>query len=425
MIDLLILCILLVFHGVFALIEISFISSKKIRLQERLRKGNKSAGIVLRLLTTPERLLSTIQFWITVLGIVAGVYGGASFANKIEPFIALIPFVSAYAMQVSYILVASFLTYLSVIIGDLVPKSIGLTNPEKFAIFFARFMVIAEKISLPVVHIFSLSTRTILKLLIVRGKDEPPVTADELKLLIYEANQHGVLESRETEYIQSLLRLHSLTAAEIMKPLEQISWINYSDSFETIHQIILSRLHARYPVYEANYDNVVGIISANEFMSKYHKSGEFKLEEILDDPLIVSSEIDAIKLLDQFRMMRRYLAIVADDNRVTKGIITLHDLIETIVGKLPDFYETEDDRFYVRDDGSVLLDADVTIEEVKKLLTMEPAITDNKTLNVAMYDYAGRIPRVGDKFTMSGYEFEIVDMDGARVDKVMAKKIQG
>ncbi len=425
MLDAVILCVLLLLHGLFALIEISFVSAKKIRLKERLRKGDKSAGIVLHLLTTPERLLSTIQFWTTVLGIAAGVYGGASFANKIEPIISVIPFISAYSMQASYVLVASFLTYLSVIIGDLVPKSVGITNPEKYAIFFARFMVFAEKISLPVVHIFSFSTRAILKFLIVRGKDEPPVTAEELKLLIYEANQHGVLESRETEYIQSLLRLNSVTAAEIMNPVDQICWINYSDSFSTIHQIILSSSHARYPVYEFNYNNVIGVISANEFMSKYHNSGEFKLEEILYDPLIIEPEIDAIRLLDKFRLVRSYFAIVADENGTTKGIITLHNLVETIVGKLPDLYETEEDIYFVRDDGTVLLDADVTIEEVKKMFSMEPAAGDKKTLNIAMYDYMKRIPKVGDKFSMSGYEFEIVDMDGARVDKIMAKKLPG
>ncbi len=422
LLDFSIIIVLLLFHGVFAMIEMAFISSKRIRLVGKLNAGSKSAGIALKLLDEPEDLLSTIQFGITALEIIAGVVGGASFADKITPLIASFPFLNQYATQISFVLVVSFITYLSVIVGDLVPKSIGLTDPESYAVFFAPFMVFLQKLCMPIVTLFSFSTKVILKMLLIRGKDEPPVTARELQLLIHEAYQHGVLQSRESELLQSILQFNTFTAGTMMKPAEQIVWINYADSNQKILETILRNDFSRFPVYEESVKSVIGIISGKEFLAKYYVDQNVKLEEIPYDPMIIPPDIDALQLLEKFRVLRCYLAIVADRNGNTLGLITLQNLIETVVGKLPDFYETEEDRFFRREDGTVLIDAGISLKEAKSYLSANVMVVDDMSLGSFFHQEMGRIPKVGDMINFDGYRFEIVDMDGVKVDKILAKK---
>ena len=423
MYDLIIIFSLLMLHGIMALSEMAFVSSKHFRLQEKFRKGNKSAGLAIRLLEKPEELLSTMQFGITLTEIIAGVFGGVSFADKITPFFESIPFLKAYAANISFVIVVSFITYLAVIIGDLVPKSIGLRNPERYAIFFAPFVHIANKICFPVVRVLSYSTKLILKLFLIRRKNGPPVTADELKYLISEAYEYGVLQGRESELLQSLLRMNQVTASTMMKPLDQITWINYADNVDQIYEVVLNNSYSRFPVYNKNYNNIVGIISSKEFFSKYYSEGNFQLEEILYDPLIVTPEIDALKLLEKFRDVRSYFAIVMSEEGESLGIVTMHNVVETIVGKLPEFYETEEDRYFQREDGTILLDAGLSLTETKELLEIDLEIERNVTLGSYFHQCMNRIPKVGDRLFLEEYHFEIVDMDGVRVDKILAKNI--
>ncbi len=423
MYDLLIILSLLTLHGIIALSEMAFVSSKHFRLQERFQKGNKSAGLALKLLEKPEELLSTMQFGITLTEIIAGVFGGASFADKLTPVFESIPHLKIYAANISFVLVVSFITYLAVIIGDLVPKTIGLRNPERYAILFAPFVHIANKLCFPVVSVLSYSTKLILKIFLIRRKNGPPVTADELKYLISEAYEHGVLQGRESELLQSLLRMNQVTASTMMKPIDQIAWVNYSDNVDQIYEIVLNNSYSRFPVYNKNYNNIVGIISSKEFFSKYYSEGNFQLEEILYDPLIVTPEIDALKLLEKFRDVRSYIAIVMSEEGESLGMVTMHNVVETIVGKLPEFYETEEDRYFQREDGTILLDAGLSLTETKELLEIDLKIKKNVTLGSYFHQSMNRIPKVGDKLFLEEYHFEIVDMDGVRVDKILAKNI--
>lgn len=423
MYDLIIIFGLLTLHGIIALSEMAFVSSKHFRLQEKYQKGNKSAGLALRLLEKPEELLSTMQFGITLTEIIAGVFGGVSFADKIAPFFESIPLLKAYAANISFVLVVSFITYLAVIIGDLVPKSIGLRNPERYAILFAPFVLIANKLCFPIVKVLSYSTKLILKLFLIRRKNGPPVTADELKYLISEAYEHGVLQSRESELLQSLLQMNMVTASTMMKPIDQVVWINYANNVDQIYEVVLNSPYSRFPVYNENYNNIMGIISSKEFFAKYYSEGNFQLEEILYDPLIVTPEMDALKLLEKFRDVRSYIAIVMDEERETLGIVTMHNVVETIVGKLPEFYETEEDRYFQREDGTILLDAGLSLTETKELLEIDLEIEKNVTLGSYFHQNMNRIPKVGDKLFLEEYHFEIVDMDGVRVDKILAKNV--
>ena len=423
MIDPLIILSLFLLHGIIALSEIAFVSSKHFRLKERYQKGNKSAGIALRLLENPEELLSTLQFGITLTEIIAGVYGGLSFADEITPLFESIAVLKPYAANISFVLVVSFITYLAVIIGDLVPKSIGLRNPERYAILFAPIVLIANKLCYPIVSVFSYSTKLILKLFLIRRKSGPPVTADELNYLIYEAYENGVLQNKESELLQRMLHFKKISAKTMMNPADQITWINYSDPLSKIHETMLNSNYSMFPVYRGSYNNVVGILSSKEFIAKYYEGKSFPLEEILFDPLLIAPDINALKLLEKFKNVRSYFAIVMDENGKTAGIVTMHNLVETLVGKLPDDYETEEDLFYKRDDGSYLLDAGLSLTKTKELLSMNIIIEHDETLGLYFQEKMNRIPKMGDKLSLANYLFEIVDMDGIRVDKILAMNV--
>ena len=423
MVDLIIIVGLLTLHGIIALSEMAFVSSRHFRLQEKLKRGNKSAGVALRLLEKPEELLSTMQFGITLTEIIAGVFGGVSFAHKITPVFESVPFLKLYAANISFVIVVAFITYLSVIIGDLVPKTIGLRNPEKYAILFAPLVLIINKLCFPIVSVLSYSTKLILKMFLIGRKKGPPVTADELRYLISEAYEHGVLQGRESELLQSLLLMNQVTASTMMKPLDQMVWVNYADNVDQIYEVVLNNSYSRFPVYNENYNNIIGIISSKEFFAKYYSEGNFQLEEILYDPLIITYEIDALKLLEKFRDVRSYIAIVVSERGETLGMVTMHNVVETIVGKLPEFYEAEEDRYFRREDGTILLDAGLSLNETKELLEIDLEVEKNVTLGSYFHQSMNRIPKVGDKLFLEEYHFEIVDMDGIRVDKILAKNI--
>ena len=423
MIDPLIIFCLFLLHGIIALSEIAFVSSKHFRLKELYQKGNKSAGIALRLLEKPEELLSTMQFGITLTEIIAGVYGGLSFADKITPLFESVSVLRPYAANISFVLVVSFITYLAVIIGDLVPKSIGLRNPERYAILFAPVILIANKLCYPIVAVFSYSTKMILKLFLIRRKSGPPVTADELRYLIYEAYENGVLQRRESELLQSILHLNKVTAEKMMHPVDQIIWINYSDPLSKIQEIIAKSNYSMFPVYRGSFDDVVGVLSSKEFTAKYYAKGNFLLEEILFDPLIIPPEFEALKLLEKFKDVRSYFAVVMSSEGETLGLVTMHNLVESLVGKLPQYYETEEDLFFKRDDGTFLLDAGLSLTKIKELLSMNILIEHDESLRMYFQETMKRIPRLGDKLSLANYLFEVVDMDGIRVDKILAMNV--
>jgi putative hemolysin len=240
-------------------------------------------------------------------------------------------------------------------------------------------------------------------------------------LLIHEAYQHGVLQSRESELLQSILQFHTVKINTIMKPVNQIVWIDYQMSNEKIHELILSNDYYRYPVCKDSFNNVMGIISAKEFLTMYNDDPSFRLEEILYDPLIIPSDIDALRLLEKFRNVRSFLGLVTSSDGTIVGMITLQNLVEIIVGKLPDFYETREDLFYERDDGSCLLDAGLMLGEVREYLEMQIEQVPDLSLGAYFHTALERIPKVGDKLLFGDYQLEIVDMDGIRVDKILAK----
>lgn len=419
MFDLFIVFVLILLHGLFAMIEISFIASKKIRLQERKNSGDKSADAVLKLLVEPEKFLSIIQTGITLLAILVGVYGGAKFVADIAPFFLQFGISTSSANQLSLIFVVGVSSYLSIIFGDLVPKTIAMNNPERIASLFAPAVKLLLFIGYPFVTILTLSTKFFLRIFFIKKKTEPSITEEELRIMITMGTEQGVLHNRESEILHSILRFNDITAEVLMTHRNEIVWIDYNEPPTQIYQKMITHEFSRYPVCEGSIDNILGIISMKEFLIQYYSTAPFKMENILFDPLIISGDVDALSLLDKFRDSRSYVAVIVDDERSVKGMIALHDLLVHIVGELPDNYETDDDKFFRREDGSYLVDANFRTSEIQKLLPISFNEDSFGTIGGLMVSRLGHIPKVGDRIIEQNYLFEIVDMDGIKVDKVL------
>lgn len=422
LIDLLIVLTLIFFHGLLALIEVSYIASKKIKLQERKNNGDKSAGDVLKLLNEPEKFLSIIQTGITLLAILVGVYGGAKFVNDITPIFQNFTLTAPFAGQISLILVVGISSYLSITFGDLVPKTIALNNPEKFASLFTPVIKFLLIVGYPFVTILTSSTKLIINIFKINKRSDASVTEEELKIMISMGTEQGVLHNRESEILHTILRFNDIKAKSLMTPRKDIVWIDFNEPSSQIYHKMITHDFSRYPVCNGTLDNIIGIIETKEFLAKYNTKEVFKMEDFLYDPLIISGEVDALSLLDKFRLSRSSLAFVIDEKDSLSGIITLNDLLEHIVGELPDEYETEDDKFFKREDGSYLIDANFRTSEIQRLLPISFDEDSFGTIGGMMISRLGRMPRLGDKIIEQKHLFEIVDMDGIKIDKVLVSK---
>ena len=422
-----IILFLLILNGLFAMSEIALVSSKRARLEEKAKKGNSGAKTALKLLEEPERFLSTVQIGITLVGIIAGAFGGLTLADDLAPTLEKISWLAPYAHQAAIAIVVTIITYFSLIIGELVPKTIAFNNPEGITITLAPFMKFLSWITTPVVAFLSLSTKIFLKVLMIKEKDETPVTEEELKILIEKGTQFGTLEHNESELLKRIFRFGDRRAYDIMTNRQDVVLININDPIEKIKQQVFENTFSRYPVCDDSPDNIIGIFTIKDFFHKLNTESNFLLKDILSQPLFIPDNLTGVTIFEKFRDAKTYVAVVIDEYGSFEGIITLHDLIENIFGDLPDKHEAEEVAIFKRDDGSMLIDGSILIDELKEQLQISFADEENfSTLGGFMMYQLNRIPKIGDKFEFESYLFEIVDMDGKRVDKVLVaqNKIQ-
>ena len=419
-----IILFLLILNGLFAMSEIALVSSKRARLEEKAKKGNSGAKTALKLLEEPERFLSTVQIGITLVGIVAGAFGGLTLADDLAPTLEKINWLAPYAHQAAIAIVVTIITYFSLIIGELVPKTIAFNNPEGITITLAPFMKFLSWITTPVVAFLSLSTKVFLKVLMIKEKDETPVTEEELKILIEKGTQFGTLEHNESELLKRIFRFGDRRAYDIMTNRQDVVLININDPIEKIKQQVYENTFSRYPVCDDSPDNIIGIFTIKDFFHKLNTDSNFLLKNILSQPLFIPDNLTGVTIFEKFRDAKTYVAVVIDEYGSFEGIITLHDLIENIFGDLPDKHEAEEVAIFKRDDGSMLIEGSILIDELKEQLQISFADEENfSTLGGFMMYKLNRIPKIGDKFEYESYLFEIVDMDGKRVDKVLVTQL--
>jgi putative hemolysin len=422
--EIIIILLLVLLNGIFAMSEIALVSSRKVRLEERAKRGNKGARTALGLIQEPERFLSTVQIGMTLIGVISGAYGGATIAKDIQPYIAEINLLRPYASEVSFVLVIGIITYFSLVIGELVPKTLAFNDPEGISMKISRVMQALSVITTPLVIILSFSTKFFLKIFRVKQKTRPPVTEEELKILLEQGTSSGILETKETEMIKSIFRFGDRRAQNIMTPRQDIIWIDIKDNIQVIKNTIMESKLSVYPVCDDSLDRITGIISVKGFLKIINDENTDNLRSIITQPLFIPENLPAIRVLDKFRAKKVYTAVVINEYGSIEGLITLHDLIENIFGDLPDEYEQAETPIFRREDGSLLIDGAVHIDELREILNIEFTADSFSTLGGFLMYQLNKIPAIGDNLKYGSYKFEVVDMDGKRVDKVLVSKIQ-
>lgn len=423
MYEIIIIILLIVLNGLLAMSEIAFVSAKRFRIEEEANNGNMSARKALVLLEEPEKFLSAIQIGITMIGILAGAFGGYSMAEDLTPYIDQIEYLKKYSLEISFAVIVAGITYFSLIIGELVPKSIALNNPEKITILTAPAMFLLSKVFAPFVWFLSISTRLIIFLLGIKKRNEPHVSEEELKSLLEFGKSKGAFEKEETEMIKKIFSFNDKRVMEIMVPRMEIEWIDTEMSHDEILKYISTHHYSKYIVCKGSIDKAFGILDSKEFLIQYHFDPAFDLIDIISDILVVPSSIYSIELFEKFRVYRTNIALIVDEHGGTRGLITLHDLIENIVGDIPEKFDKDEQEIFEKKDNFYLINGSIEISKLSNLLKIEFKAKDYTTLGGFLMKKLGKIPSDGDRLEYENYDFEVLEMDEKRVGKVRIQKL--
>jgi putative hemolysin len=421
-IELGILALLILLNGVFALAELSIVSARRERLQMLIDNGNKGAEIAMRMSKEPSALLSTVQVGITLIGILAGAFSGASLAAELAGVIERIPALAEYSNTIALFVVVGLITFFSVVLGELVPKRLALRNPENIAASMARPMSIVAAIARPVVRLLTLATTFFLRVLGVPDViSENVVTEEEIRVLVEQGAVAGVFEEAERDMVESIFRFGDRQLRSLMTPRTEIVWLDINDPEELIRAQVTQSQHSRFPVCEGALDRVLGVVQAKDLLSRSWTDEPFNLRAIMKPPLFLPETMSALRALERFKQTGLQGALLVDEFGGIEGIVTLIDMMEAIVGDIPTPQEIAEPPVIRRDDGSFLVEGYLDTDELKELLGVDmlPEEGDFQTLGGFIVSLAGRLPRGGDQFEWGHYRFEVVDMDGNRVDKVI------
>lgn len=424
MLEVIVILLLFVLNGFFAMCEIALVSSKRSRLEQEAEKGVHGAVVALKLLNQPERFLSTVQVGITLVGIISGAYGAEAFTPDLLPVILNAGIPGQYAEAVTWTLIVAIITFFSLVIGELVPKTIAMNSPEKITITFSPFMQILAKVTYPIVLFLSFSTRIFLKLMGIKKTEEPPVTEEELKYMIDTGSSYGVIEKEEKDIMKSVITFGDDHAWEIMTQRNEIVWIDINAKREQAAAIVNNSEHSSYPVCDGGVDNVIGTIAAKHIVNMGDDQTIASIREKMLDPLFVTPNTSGLRILETFKKKKIHTCYVIDEYGGVEGMITLHDIIEKILGELPDLEEDDLPEIIQRDDGSWLVDGDISIEKLKGLLDIEEAPNEGNYYTAAGFviEILQKFPATGDKCQFADFEFEILDMDANRIDKILVRK---
>ena len=416
---------LLLANGLFAMAEIALVTARKAKLKTLADEGHNGAKLAHELASSPGRFLSTVQVGITLVGTLAGAFGGARIAEPLSLWVAKIPGISEpTAHYIALFLVVLIITYVSVIIGELVPKRLALSNPERIASALARPMNALAKIFSPVVNLLNHSSDFFMTLLGVRKTRDSTVSEEEVRVLIDEGLSTGVFKKAEKDMVEGVFDLDEQTAGDLMTPRARMIWLSLDDSDDENWRKIAGSGHSHFPVYQETRDNVIGMVSVKSLWANLSLAGRAELRTLVTPPLYVPTAMPAGKLIEAFKKSGKHIALVVDEFGGLQGLVTLNDVMMAIVGNLPEREQRDDPKAMLRQDGTWLIDAMLDIDETKSSLGIEddlPGEDENRfsTLGGFILHRLGHIPREGEKFRWDGFEFEIIDMDRQRIDKVL------
>jgi putative hemolysin len=423
----LVILLLIILNGIFAMSEIAVVSARKTRLEQWANEGDGKARAALELANAPNQFLATIQIGITLVGILAGAFGGATIAREIAIGLEGVPLVAPYSRPISLAIVVLIITVLSLIVGELVPKRLALNSPERIASTMATPMRALARLASPVVYVLGLSTDAILRVLGMRPMVEPPVTEEEIRALIAQGTQAGMFEEAEQEMVERVFRLGDRRVSAVMTPRTEIVWVDSEASLEEIQQTIIQSIHSRFLVAQGSLDDVLGVVHAKELLLHFLRGEPLDLAATLQQPLYVPESMRALEVLELFKQSAIHIALVIDEYGGVQGLVTPSDILEAIVGDLPEPGEQVDPLAVQRDDGSWLLDGMLSIDDFKELFHINRLPDEDQGVYQTLAGFVimqlGRIPAVSDHFEWGGLRLEVVDMDGNRVDRILAQPI--
>ena len=424
MLELLIVIALIILNAFFALSEMALMTSRKLKLKQ-MAQESRGARVALHLAEHPDNLLSTVQIGITLIGILAGVFGGDAIGAIIAGWLAeLVPGVQQYARPIGIGTAVTLITAGSVIFGELIPKRLALTNAETIASAVAIPLDWLSRIARPVVFVLGAINRAVLRLLGIRDDNRGAVTEEEIRLLVTESHEQGVIDVDERNMMNRVMRLGDRTADSLMTPRKKIVWLDTAADYQENLEVMRESQFSRFPVYRAGDQDVVGVLEVKSLLDRFaDKSPE--IFRNLREPLFVSESTHAMKLLEIFREEQQSLALVVDEYGEIQGLVTISDLMGAVVGRLQSAENNEDAALVVvRDDGSLLVDGSLPNDDLRELLGVTlPDDDEYNTIAGLVIERFGRIPHVGESFQLDGWRFEVVDLDGARVDKLLLQRL--
>lgn len=422
--EILIVLFLILLNGVFSMSEIALISARKNRLETAAKKGNKKAKAALELANSPNKFLSTVQIGITLIGILTGIFSGDKITTDVKNFISSFEALKSYADSISVTIVVVILTFFSLVLGELVPKRIGLNHPEGIAKALAIPMKYMSKITMPFIWLLTASTEFLLKALQIKPSADGKVTEEEIKAIIKEGTEGGEVQEIEQDIVERVFHIGDRKVNSLMTHRNAVAYLSYTDTVEQVKAKVLQDLHSFYPVCEDNLDNVIGTVSLKELFLNF-ESESFDLKKITNEAIYFIEYTLAYKALEHFKTSKIHYALVTDEHGVFQGMITLNDILEALVGDASDFYQ-EEFQLVSREDGTWLVDGHYSLHDFLTYFEMDDFLSDYNVTTVSglMITELGAIPKQGQKLIWNKLEFEVIDMDGVRIDKIMVKNIE-
>ncbi len=427
LLECLLIVLLILINGVFSGSELAMMSARKLRLEHRAEQGDQKASVALKLIRSPNDFLSTVQIGITLIGILSGALGGATVARSLRPMLEALPPLRPWAEPLSLGIVVTLITYLSLVLGELVPKRVALSDPERIACFVAPPMRILSGWMAPLAHLLGSSTDRLLSVMGIVESQEPDITEEEIKALLRRGTESGLFDVEEHAMVQRVFRLADRPVKAIMTPRTEISWLDLAESPQTHLDQVRAVNHSLFPVARDSLDACVGVVRGRTFLAAQLSGGPREVEAFLQPPLYVGESTRALTVIEQFKTSGIHIALVTDEFGGVEGLVTLNDMMEAIVGDLSSARDREDPMIILREDGSWLLDGALDIADFKDLVA-RTRLPDElrggyQTLGGFVMHHLERIPRAGEHFVWEDLRIEVVDMDGKRIDKLLVSRL--
>lgn len=420
--EILIILFLILLNGIFSMSEIALISARKNRLETAAKKGNKNAKAALDLANSPNEFLSTVQIGITLIGILTGIYSGDKITSDVQNFVATFEALNPYANSIAVGIVVVVLTFFSLVLGELLPKRIGLNYPEAIAKAVALPMKIVSTVTMPFIWLLTTSTDFLLKMLQIKPTADGKVTEEEIKAIIKEGTEVGEVQEIEQDIVERVFHIGDRKVNSLMTHRSDIVYLSLEDTKEEIKAKVINELHSVYPVCEDNLDNVIGLVLLKDLFVSF-ESGTFDLKSITRDAVYLIEQTSAYKALENFKTSKMHYAFVVDEHAIFQGVITLNDILEALVGDASDFDEDEY-KLVANEDGTWLVDGQYSLHDFLTFFDLDELINDYEVTTVSGFFITelGNIPNQGDKIIWNKLDLEALAMDGAKIDKVLIKQ---